>query len=290
VPIDGDAIVGKVAAGSVPVPSPAQMQIPPPKSHDEFEDIVVSSLKCRWRTSDVQRNGRNGQGQNGVDIYGSDDLQRPTGVQCKLVIHGGFSRCELEVATAEAEAFVPPLSSLFVATTTPRDAALQQAVRLNSKARVEAGKFAVGLLFWDDIVADLLADDDAMRLHFPSLAPSSATPAPAWAKEHTLVARIRWYLLGSLHRTLMRESGAWTTWSAGVGYAFGADDLVREADWLRQRGLVDARCPPTVCSWRSSPRRAGTSCRSTGSSPSAATWLWSEGRTSLRYAARTAHR
>lgn len=227
------------------MPTRAHMQIPPPKSWDEFEDIVVSALKLRWNAPGLQRYGRNGQAQQGVDIFGADEMARAAGVQCKLMVNGDFDSGALAKAVAAAEAFVPPLSTFLVATTGPRDAALQQAARKMSKVRVEKGQFSVGVIFWDDIVAELLANEAIARVHFPELFPApAAAPPPSWIKERSVVARLRRYLLWSLHRAAMQSPGAagqWTdprVWGNASGPPFSWDELVREVDWLHQRGFV----------------------------------------------------
>jgi hypothetical protein len=59
------------------------MNLPTPKSWDEFEEITLDSLKIRWSGSNLFRYGRQGQPQNGVDIYGNINLNEYVGIQCK---------------------------------------------------------------------------------------------------------------------------------------------------------------------------------------------------------------
>jgi hypothetical protein len=137
------------------MPTLANMLIPPPKSWDEFQDITLSALKLRWRSANLQQNGRQGQAQAGVDVYGPDDLGRHAGVQCKQTTD------ELELSTVlaevkKAEAFKPALEAFFMATTGKRDAKIQTDVRLLSENRLKVSKFPVGVLFWEDIVQDLV--------------------------------------------------------------------------------------------------------------------------------------
>jgi hypothetical protein len=65
------------------MPTLTTMRLPPPKAWQEFEDLVLASLGQRWKTTTLQRNGRSGQAQTGVDVYGSDDIGRRVGIQCK---------------------------------------------------------------------------------------------------------------------------------------------------------------------------------------------------------------
>jgi hypothetical protein len=61
------------------MPTLAHMHVPRPKGWDEFQDITLTSLKLRWRSPNLTQNGRSGQPQAGVDIYGPDDLGRFVG-------------------------------------------------------------------------------------------------------------------------------------------------------------------------------------------------------------------
>lgn len=69
----------------IEMPTLSSMKIPPPKNWDEFECICQSALKIKWGSPNLQRNGRQGRPQAGVDIYGEDDLGRFVGVKSKNV-------------------------------------------------------------------------------------------------------------------------------------------------------------------------------------------------------------
>lgn len=62
-----------------------EKQILPPKSWENFEDLCHQLFKAVWRDPYAQKNGRRGQKQHGVDIYGSPaaDYHIYQGVQCK---------------------------------------------------------------------------------------------------------------------------------------------------------------------------------------------------------------
>ncbi|MBK9504391.1 MAG: hypothetical protein IPO03_03310 [Bacteroidetes bacterium] len=65
------------------MPTLSNISFPPPKSWDEFEEISLDALRIKWDSPNLQRNGRQGQPQSGVDIYGDDFLFQTAGVQCK---------------------------------------------------------------------------------------------------------------------------------------------------------------------------------------------------------------
>ncbi|HHC6517428.1 TPA: hypothetical protein ACN35K_004651 [Vibrio parahaemolyticus] len=150
------------------MPTLGNMMIPPPNGWEEFESIVKSALGLRWRTSDLTMHGRQGQKQDGVDIYGTDDLARLVGIQCKLTVNS-INEAIIDKEISNAENFQPSISTLYIATTSPSDVALQKYVRNLSIARVGAGKFSVGILFWMDIVQDLTKDINTVKCHYPQL-------------------------------------------------------------------------------------------------------------------------
>jgi len=127
---------------------------------------MLAAAKLRWNSTDFQRNGRTGQKQDGVDVFGRDDNNCQIGVQCKNSV-GGISLDVVKDEVAMAEAFQPPLDWLYIATTAKRDTSLQRDVRLLSDARLLAGKFRVGILFWDEIWQDLATDDAVFFAHYP---------------------------------------------------------------------------------------------------------------------------
>lgn len=148
------------------MPTIASSAVPPPKSWDEFEDITLAAAKLRWGSTDFQRNGRTGQKQDGVDVFGRDDDDRLIGVQCKNSV-GGISIQLVREEIANAEQFQPQLDRLYIATTAPRDGPIQKKVRALSDDRRDNKKFRVGILFWDDVCQDLAIDDNIFFAHFP---------------------------------------------------------------------------------------------------------------------------
>lgn len=148
------------------MPTIASTNIPTPKSWDEFEDITMDAAKVRWNSTNFFRNGRPGQKQNGIDIWGDDDENRHIGVQCKNSV-AGISIETVMNEIENSEAFEPPLNLLYIATTAKRDAELQKSVRKVSNQRSSAGKFCVYILFWDDICNDIAKDDGVFFKHYP---------------------------------------------------------------------------------------------------------------------------
>lgn len=157
------------------MPTYANIRMPPPKSWDEFEAIVCSAAKNRWSSADFTAHGRQGQRQDGVDVYGKDDKGRLVGLQCKNT-WSGVSTTTIGDEVGKAESFKPALSQLYVATTADTDKHLQAFVRELSAKRMKAGKFEVSVLFWTDIWHDLTLEDSRLFQHYPQLKPESSAP------------------------------------------------------------------------------------------------------------------
>lgn len=162
------------------MPTIASSNIPTPKSWEEFESIVLSTAKIRWKSTDFFGNGRRGQRQDGVDVFGTSNNGISLGIQCKNT-QNGLSAAVVRAEVKNAESFTPPLQALFIATTAPRDSSLQEVVRELSEERISAGKFNVGVLFWDDISGDLSSNETEFFKHYPQFVPKKDLP-----KEHDL--------------------------------------------------------------------------------------------------------
>ncbi|MBI5805338.1 hypothetical protein HZA73_04770 [candidate division TA06 bacterium] len=150
------------------MPTLSSLNIPTPKSWDEFEDICLSSFKLRWSSPNLTKHGRQGQPQNGVDIYGEDHLGQLVGIQCKKY-DLELTPKAVEEEIKKAENFRPDLKALYIATTAPSDTKIQSAIRLISGKRVAVNKFPVGICFWNEILQDLANNVVVFGKHFPQL-------------------------------------------------------------------------------------------------------------------------
>jgi tetratricopeptide (TPR) repeat protein len=140
-------------------------EIPPPKGHDDFEDLALALFRAVWQDNGTQLLGRSGQKQDGVDLYGEDRVGDAglTGVQCKQ--HGSATLvkdkdllAELREEVDNAKSFRPALRRFIFATTARRSAALQQEARDLTELHKETGLFAVDVLGWEDL-------EDLLRRH-----------------------------------------------------------------------------------------------------------------------------
>ncbi|MGF6915855.1 hypothetical protein [Paraburkholderia sp. 40] len=133
-----------------------EKQIPPPKSWERFEDLTRALFAAVWKAPVAQKNGRSGQQQHGVDVYGAPESApgKNFGVQCKGKNNGYGAKAtiaEFDAELAKAEKFKPALGHWTFATTAPNDATLQEHARLVSERREKDGKFPVVAIGWDTI-------------------------------------------------------------------------------------------------------------------------------------------
>ncbi len=147
------------------MPTPSTAKWPRPKSEDEWEDMVLDTMRLVWQDPNAQRNGRRGQRQQGVDVFGVAE-GRQVGAQSKNI--DKLSESEAIDEIEKAEDFRPKLQAFHLAVAGPRDAAFQQFVRLLSADRVARGAFAVHVLYFDDICQELARQPDLVTKYWGS--------------------------------------------------------------------------------------------------------------------------
>lgn len=148
------------------MPTVTTSRLPAPVSWEEFEDICKTSFGLRWDSPNLSRHGRQGQQQDGVDVYGYDSLKRFVGVQCKNTTKT-ISEKIITSECSKAEEFTPAIHALYIATTAERDVHIQAYARKLSSERLAQKKFPVEVVFWADVISDLAKDTAAVRQHFP---------------------------------------------------------------------------------------------------------------------------
>lgn len=139
------------------MPSLTDLKIIPPVNDALFEELCCELWKRIWGDPGTLRNGRNGQSQKGVDVYGRPNgSSEYAGVQAKAVAKP-LSLSAISREIEEAKTFMPALSHLIIATTAPKDANAEEAVRIISEKHSAEGIFSVVLIGWTDVL--VLLDD-----------------------------------------------------------------------------------------------------------------------------------
>ena len=155
------------------MPAIPALFLPPPRDWQVFEDLCCDLMRREWNDPNTQKNGRSGQRQKGVDIYGQPNQEADwVGLQCKWKNPLTGSRLSLEEIRKEIEKardFQPGLKRLVIATTAPRDSGLQEEVRKLDEAERRACSFSVAILFWEDIVSRLGDFPELAQKYYPEV-------------------------------------------------------------------------------------------------------------------------
>src|SRR5690348_7653059 len=100
------------------MPTLKSSKFPPPMSWEEFELLCADLLREVWNDPGTQRNGRTGQPQHGVDVFG-----RPHGAPhyagAQVRNKPAVTVAELREEVEKAKKFVPALTTFILATTAP---------------------------------------------------------------------------------------------------------------------------------------------------------------------------
>lgn len=132
----------------------------PPENWQDFETLCKKLFGEIWKCPDtVKKNGRNGQKQHGVDVYGTAKGETQyRGVQCKgkdNYSNKGLTTEEIDAEIEKARVFKPSLCAFYIATTGRKDAVIEEYVRIKDVDNRLKGGFEIHLVCWEDL-ADLI--------------------------------------------------------------------------------------------------------------------------------------
>ncbi len=231
------------------MPTLGSLQIPPPANWQDFETLCRDLWRELWSDPNVQMNGRQGQPQHGVDVFGRPgEGTEWGGVQCKLKSQIAGTRLtpsQIEAEVTKAHKFVPPLASFTIATTAEQDADAQEAARVITQAQLAAGSFPVTVRAWDEIVQDLASYPRLLDKHYPQLGLGAGSAArdkylrAVWSK----LLPLPLMGLGGSHRDDIPLSAVYTALDVtGEGRAGGPGPGVEPDDSEHRSGVsVDLR-------------------------------------------------
>ena len=125
--------------------------------------------KIIWGDHNAQRNGRPGQSQLGVDVWGQPIWTGLcAGVQCKDKdgqLGSELTTAQLDAECANAIGFTPMLDEFTIATTAARDAKIQRHARaLNAGNHLP---FSVHVWSWDDIETEIRVRPSLREQFYP---------------------------------------------------------------------------------------------------------------------------
>jgi len=157
-----------------------RVRLPIPSNWQDFETLCHQLWKEIWCDPNAQRNGRAGQPQAGVDVYGRPIYRTSyEGVQCKdkdSRLGSFLTEKQLLEECTKAKDFNPALRSFTLATTASSDESLQELARSYNEQR--KFPFDVHVWSWSEIESEV-----ACR---PSLVTAFYQGAPAEAEDQTV--------------------------------------------------------------------------------------------------------
>jgi formylglycine-generating enzyme required for sulfatase activity len=168
----------------------------PPNDATAFESLCLDLWKDIWQDSGAQKHGRRGQKQDGVDIFGHEK-DALVGVQCKQKdgrLWARVTKAELEAEVEAARRFKPKLARFILATTAPRDAALQRKANELTEQHRQQKLFSVEVWAWEDIWHELYRRYDLLGHIAHNYWPRLATLPPRPPSLADLVRDVRPYL------------------------------------------------------------------------------------------------
>lgn len=128
-----------------------------PANWQDFETLCHKLWSEAWSYPEAKRNGRLGQPQCGVDVYGIPSWDTGYyGIQCKGKDEYNdkqLTSTEIDQEIEKAKNFKPLLKKLYFATTALKDVKTEEYIRERNIEHIEKGLFEVHLYSWEDIVS-----------------------------------------------------------------------------------------------------------------------------------------
>ncbi len=127
-----------------------------PINWQDFETLCKKLWGEIWNCPEIKKNGRSGQNQNGVDVYGKPQYEDGYyGIQCKgkdEYTNQQLSEKEIIEEIEKAKKFKPALKKLYFTTTANKDVKIEEFIRLKNLENIALDLFEVHVFSWEDIV------------------------------------------------------------------------------------------------------------------------------------------
>jgi len=133
-----------------------------PENWQDFESLCKKLWGEIWECSEIKKNGRSGQKQHGVDVYGIPNGEdQYYGIQCKGkddYTNSTLTEKEIDTEIEKAKTFQPDLKKFYFTTTVNKDSSIEEYVRLKDIENRKLSLFEIHLFCWEDIV-DLIEEN-----------------------------------------------------------------------------------------------------------------------------------
>ena len=153
------------------MPTLSESRFPPPRNWESLENLIWRLFQEVWNDPNAQRNGRSGQRQQGVDIFGRPNKENYwEGVQVKGK-NGSFgervTEQELRREAQKAKEFRPPIKNFILVTSGQRDASIQEIARQLTEEHISQGLFSVHAWGWEDVEERIPQYPEIIHEHYP---------------------------------------------------------------------------------------------------------------------------
>jgi hypothetical protein len=148
----------------------SSVEIPKPLNWQDFQRGCVPLFRNVIGDSQLQEWGREGQRQQGIDLFGlrDRDPKQPVGIQCKRIdepITEKTIRAEIE----KARKLRPDLTELIFATTSERDARIQAvAAQITQELHNGGWSCRITVMGWQDLRLEIVKYPDALDAFLPT--------------------------------------------------------------------------------------------------------------------------
>ncbi|MGJ3236136.1 hypothetical protein [Marivirga sp.] len=133
-----------------------------PENWQDFESLCKKLWGEIWECHEIKKNGRSGQNQHGVDVYGIPKNEIGYyGIQCKGkddYVNSKLKKSEIDNEIKKARLFTPKLKKFYFATTANKDSLIEEYARVKDIESREDGFFEIHLFCWEDI-SDLIEEN-----------------------------------------------------------------------------------------------------------------------------------
>lgn len=190
---------------------PRPYDLPALRSEEEFEDLVCDVLAEKFRRPLLQRLGRRGQSQYGIDGYDPKDAG---GIvwQATIAKNGLDKKLRCDLSLMDNGWPSTPRDFIY-AVASPRDERLQRAALELSEQRGKLGRSQVLVLFREEILQEVASSPRLLRKYYPEATrsegenPSQPSIADARTARERYLARLRSYSRRRwpLRRVVLRE-------------------------------------------------------------------------------------
>lgn len=145
----------------------APTQIQRPTNWQDFESLCKKLWGEIWECpNSIKKNGRSGQAQHGVDVYGIPKGETMYyGIQCKYkedYTKSQLTQKEIDTEIEKAKTFKPALKVLIFATSANKDAKIEEYIRVKHAQHMQENLFGIEIFSWEDIV-DLISENKVTK-------------------------------------------------------------------------------------------------------------------------------